>query len=149
MGTQLPSKAAQPPIFGPCPLWPNCWMYQDATWYRVVDLGPGHIVLDGDLAPHSRKRHSRPPLFGPCLPNGRPFQLLLSSFFNFLGDKQETSMHHAVHKSAVSTSKASSNRRLSLQQTTDLVLHYHINNGSCPVHEHQQQLTSLCTLQIS
>jgi len=84
MGTQLPSKAAQPPIFGPCPLWPNCWMYQDATWYRVVDLGPGHIVLDGDLAPHSRKRHSRPPLFGPCLPNGRPFQLLLRSFLTFL-----------------------------------------------------------------
>ena len=28
-----PLKGAQPPIFGPCPLWPNGWMDQDATWY--------------------------------------------------------------------------------------------------------------------
>jgi len=28
-----PSQRAQPPIFGPCLLWPNCWMDQDATWY--------------------------------------------------------------------------------------------------------------------
>ena len=27
---------------GPCLLWPNGWMDQDATWY-----GPGEIVLDG------------------------------------------------------------------------------------------------------
>jgi len=33
---------------------------------REVDLGPGHIVLDGDPAP-LRKGHSSPPLFGPCL----------------------------------------------------------------------------------
>jgi len=26
-----PSKWAQPPIFGPCLLWPNGWMDQDAT----------------------------------------------------------------------------------------------------------------------
>jgi len=44
-----------------------------------VDLGPGHIVLDGAQLP--RKGHSNPPLFGTCLlwPNGRPSQLLLSS----------------------------------------------------------------------
>jgi len=30
-GTQLP-KGAQPPIFGPCLLWPNGWIDQDATW---------------------------------------------------------------------------------------------------------------------
>jgi len=29
----LPKKEAQPPIFGPCLLWPNGWMHQDATWY--------------------------------------------------------------------------------------------------------------------
>jgi len=28
-----PPKGAQPPIFGPCLLWPNGWMDQDATWY--------------------------------------------------------------------------------------------------------------------
>jgi len=31
-----------------------------------VDLGPGHIVLDGDPDP-LRKGHSSLPLFGPCL----------------------------------------------------------------------------------
>jgi len=36
-----------------------------------VSLGPGHIVLDGDLAPPPPKVHS-PPVFGPYLlwPNG-------------------------------------------------------------------------------
>jgi len=49
-----------------------------------VGLVPGHIVLDGDPAP-SKKRHSSPPLFGPCLswPNGHPSQQLLSSCFLF------------------------------------------------------------------
>ena len=47
----------------------------------VVGLGPGHIVLDRDIAPPKRRTVS-PPIFGPCLlwPNGRPFQLLLSSY---------------------------------------------------------------------
>jgi len=36
-----------------------------------IDLGPGHIVLDGDPAPPSPKGHS-PPIFGsyPLRPNG-------------------------------------------------------------------------------
>jgi len=40
-----------PPIFGPCLLWPNGWMDQDAAWYGAIGIGPGHIVLDGDPAP--------------------------------------------------------------------------------------------------
>ena len=41
----LTKKGAEPPtIFGPCLLWQNGSMYQDATWY-------GHIVLGGDPAP--------------------------------------------------------------------------------------------------
>jgi len=51
-----PKKGAQPPIFGPCVLWPNGWKDQDATWYREVGLGIGDIVLDGD----------------PALPKGAP-----------------------------------------------------------------------------
>jgi len=32
VGTQLPPKQAQPPLFSvPCLLWPNGWMDQDAT----------------------------------------------------------------------------------------------------------------------
>ena len=107
---QPPSpKGEQVPIFGHCPLWPNGWMDQDATWYggkprprrryvrrgrssprkgaqppvfgpclcgqtagwmktppgTKVDIGPSHIVLDGNPAPSPRKGHSSPPLFGP------------------------------------------------------------------------------------
>jgi len=33
----------------------------------LVDLGPGHIVLDGDPAPPPPKGHSSHPIFGPYL----------------------------------------------------------------------------------
>ena len=47
-----------------------------------VDLGPGHIVLDGDTAPPARGAQ-QPPLFGPCLfwprlPISATAELLLS-----------------------------------------------------------------------
>ena len=29
----LPKKGPEPPIFGPCLLWTNGWVDQDATWY--------------------------------------------------------------------------------------------------------------------
>ena len=29
----FPKKGAEPPIFGPYPIWPNDWTDQDATWY--------------------------------------------------------------------------------------------------------------------
>jgi len=34
--------------------------------FTGVDLGPGHIVLDGDPAPPT-KGALQPPLFSPCL----------------------------------------------------------------------------------
>jgi len=50
---------------------------QTVGWIKMelgvqVGLGPGHIVLDGDPAPPSRKGHIPTPSFGPCLlwPNG-------------------------------------------------------------------------------
>jgi len=30
-----PRKGHTPALFGPCLLWPNGWMNEDATWYRV------------------------------------------------------------------------------------------------------------------
>ena len=40
------------PIFGPCLLWRNGWIDQDATWYGLeVRLGPDDIVLDGETGP--------------------------------------------------------------------------------------------------
>jgi len=65
MGSQLPLKGAQPLVFGPCLLWPN------AGWMKTplgtdVNLGPGHMVSDGDSAPASERGTAAPP-FGPCL----------------------------------------------------------------------------------
>jgi len=66
---------AAPPLFGPCLLWPNGWMDQDATWYGgvVVGFGPCHIVLDRHPASfRPQERGHSPPIFGLCLlwPNG-------------------------------------------------------------------------------
>jgi len=46
----------------------------------VVDLGPGHIVLDGAQLSPPERGTAAPPLFSPFLlwPNGRPSQLLLT-----------------------------------------------------------------------
>ena len=40
------------PMFGPCLLWPNGWMDQDAMSLDTeVNLGAGDVVLDGVAAP--------------------------------------------------------------------------------------------------
>ena len=51
-GDPSPPKGAQPPIFGPCLLWPDSWMDQDIINLGTeVVLGSDHIVLLGDPAP--------------------------------------------------------------------------------------------------
>jgi len=58
---QLPShkKGAQPPVFGPCLLWPKGWIDQGGAWYHTtVGLGPGNFVLDADPASPHPKGHS-------------------------------------------------------------------------------------------
>jgi len=77
MGTQLPQRGTTPQIFGPCLLWPNGWMDQDATWYGGRPRPRRHCARWRPSFPQG----ARPPIFGPCLlwPNGRPCQLLLSS----------------------------------------------------------------------
>ena len=78
-------KMAHPPhpIFGPCLLWPNGWIHEDATWYGSIDLGPGHCIRRGPSYP--RKGHSTS-LFSAHVycGHGRPSQLLLSSCLYFL-----------------------------------------------------------------
>ena len=54
-----PQEGAEPPIFGPCLLWPNGSMDQDAIWYGATPPPRGHcIVLNGDAAPPPLKGHS-------------------------------------------------------------------------------------------
>jgi len=57
-------------------LWPNGWMDQNATWYRVRPRFRRHCVRRGSSSP-------TPERDGPCLlwPHGRPSQQLLSSCF--------------------------------------------------------------------
>jgi len=56
----LPKKGAEPsPIFGPCLLWPNGWMDQDATWCEGRPRPRPHCVTWGPSSPPpGKKRHS-------------------------------------------------------------------------------------------
>ena len=93
---------------------------------REVGLGSGHIVLDGDAAPHSPIGHS-PPFFGPCLlwPKGRPSQLLLSTClriwnptdfqrhyvgFRFMTFLLESLFHYSSHSASKKISHAEVNK---------------------------------------
>jgi len=59
MGMQLPLKGAQTPIFGPCPLWPNGWMDQDATWYGGRHRPRRHCVRWGPSSPPQKGAEPR------------------------------------------------------------------------------------------
>ena len=78
-----PQKGHSPQIFGPCLLWPNGWMYQDATWYRCRPWPKAHCVRWGPGFPRTERGTAAPPFFGPCLlwPNGWPSQQVLSSCY--------------------------------------------------------------------
>ena len=79
MGTQLPClKGAHPPVFGPCLLWSNGWMGEDATWYESRPQPRPHCVRWGPSSPRERDTAARP-LFSAHVYCGLPSQLLPSS----------------------------------------------------------------------
>ena len=53
------------------PQRPNGWMDQDATWYGG-GLGPGDILLDGDLTPPTEKNTA---------PNFRPMSIVAKRLY--------------------------------------------------------------------
>jgi len=56
------------PVFGPCLLWPNGWMDEDATWYGSRRQPRPHCIRpNGWMSQLPRKGHSSHPLFDPCL----------------------------------------------------------------------------------
>jgi len=61
-----PPKRAEPPIFGPCLLWANGWVDQDATWYRDRHRPRRHCVRWGTNSPQ-KGGTAPPPILGPCL----------------------------------------------------------------------------------
>jgi len=58
-------REQEPPIFGPCLLWPNGWIDQDATWYGDRPRLSQHCVRLGPSPPPRKKGAQQPPLFGP------------------------------------------------------------------------------------
>jgi len=74
-----PLKGHSPPIFGPCPLWPNGWMDEDATWYGSRPRSRPRCVRRRPSSP--RERGTAASLFAAHVycGHGRPSQLLLSS----------------------------------------------------------------------
>ena len=60
----LPKKGAEPPpIFGPCPWWPNGWMDQDGTSHGGGPRSRPHSARWGPSSP--RQKGGRPPNFRP------------------------------------------------------------------------------------
>jgi len=55
-----------PPLFGPCLLWPNGWMDQDATWQRGRHRPRPHCVR-WDPGPPPKGGHSSSPYFQPMI----------------------------------------------------------------------------------
>jgi len=69
MGSASPKRGTGPhPIFGPCTLWPNGCMDQDASWYGGRPRPRRRCVRWGPSSP----KRAQLPVFGPCLlwPNG-------------------------------------------------------------------------------
>ena len=64
-GEPAPKKGhSPPPTFGPCLLWPNGWMDQDATCYKGRPRPRPHCVASGPSSPF-QKGHSPCPQFRP------------------------------------------------------------------------------------
>jgi len=53
------------PVFGPCLLWPNGWMDEEATWYGSRLRPRPHCIRRGPSS--ARNWHSSPHLLGLCL----------------------------------------------------------------------------------
>ena len=62
----IPQKkgTSAPPNFGPCLLWSNGWMDEDAAWYGNRPRRRPQCTRRG---PSSRERGTAAPLFRPCL----------------------------------------------------------------------------------
>jgi len=99
MGSQLPLKGAQPPVFGPCLLWPNGWMDEDATWYGSRPGPRAHSVRRGPSSPRERGTAAPPVLFSTHVycGHGRPSQLVLSSCFRIVLTNCPLVMHYWAH----------------------------------------------------
>jgi len=98
MGSQLPPEKGHThptQFFGPCLLWPNGWMDEDATCYACRHRPRPHCVRRGPSCP---QRGTTAPLFSSHVycGHGRPSQLLLSSCIT--SEKKYSGCQQCVHK---------------------------------------------------
>jgi len=97
MGTQLPPEKRHThplPIFGPCLLWPNGWMDEDASWYGSRPRHRPHCIRLGPSCP--RKGNRSPHIFDHVYcGHGRPSQLVLSSCFDISHRLSLSSLQHS------------------------------------------------------
>jgi len=56
-----PKRGWNPPIFGPCLLWPNGWMDQDGTWHGRGYQSRPHCARWGPSSPP--QKGAEPPQF--------------------------------------------------------------------------------------
>jgi len=70
-----PKRGIAAPIFEPFLLWSNGWVDSDATWCGSRPIGPGYIMLDGDIAldgdpaPQGKRSHIQPTERGTAAPH--------------------------------------------------------------------------------
>ena len=77
----LPQKGAEPTIFGPCLLWPDGCMDQDATWHGGRSWPRPHCARWGPSCPPPKVGGAPLFLAHVYCGHGRPSQLLLRSLW--------------------------------------------------------------------
>jgi len=58
-------RGGAPQIFGPCIVWPNGWMDQDATWHGGICLSQATLCSMRTKLPPEKRAHPTPPNFWP------------------------------------------------------------------------------------
>ena len=109
MGSQLPPlQGAQRPVFGPCLLWPNGWLDEDATWYKLRPRPTSYCAKRGPS--FSWNGVEQPPLFDPCLscprsPISATAQLLFNNSYPGLSANLECMSEMCCTRLSVNTGR--------------------------------------------
>jgi len=123
-------KRAHPPhpIFGPCLLWPNRWMDQDATWYGGKHRPRRRCVTWGRSSP---RKGSQSPVFGSCLlrPNG-----WMDEHTSWYGSRPPRPRSHCIRRGSSSPRKGHSTPLFSAH------VYGHVYSGQTAGHGRPSQL---------
>jgi len=99
-----PQKGHSMPIFGPCLVWPNGWIHQDATWYGSRTRPRRYCVRCGPAPPqmgHGRKIWHGHQNFQPMSIVAK--RLPISATAEFLFKAQDGGSHYIWKKMSLYT----------------------------------------------